>query len=449
MAWIERCVSAALAASLASAAMAETVTITVTGVRSGQGQLISKLCSEAANFPSAPCTYSVKTAAKPGAVEVVFENVPAGTYALSTMHDENGNGRLDMPLEGYGFGNDQGYPPAFAAAAYKVDGPVKARVTMTYATGPGTQPVAANGPAAPAGVVKTDLREHGLYGEFYAPIGASKAPVIIAIGGSEGGVDSIARMTAPFAQQGYAVLALAYWRAPGLPQALQDVPLEYFKAAIDWAKARPEVDPKHIGLIGWSRGAEGALLIASRYPDIKAVTAIAPNGNVMLGLNFQNVRASRPAWTFEGKPVPYFIPSYAAVTPLPSATTTAGRFDADIAIAAAHPESLIPVERINGPILLLSGTDDRVWYSTTMAEQIMARLKAKHFRHAFSHQSYPGAGHAIFMGGPKDVLGLASQREFMGGSDAADAKALADSWPRTLQFFDTALKGAGGKGKTR
>lgn len=49
--------------------------------------------------------------AKKGMVEVVFENLPAGGYALSVMHDSNKNGQLDtnllgIPKEGFGFSNN-------------------------------------------------------------------------------------------------------------------------------------------------------------------------------------------------------------------------------------------------------------------------------------------------------------------------------------------------------
>jgi uncharacterized protein (DUF2141 family) len=68
----------------------------------------------------------VKAAA--GEVTVAFENVPAGTYAVSVIHDENENGELDsgmfgIPKEGFGFANDaMGTfgPPGFEKASIKI-----------------------------------------------------------------------------------------------------------------------------------------------------------------------------------------------------------------------------------------------------------------------------------------------------------------------------------------
>src|SRR4029079_4250555 len=59
-----------------------------------------------------------------------FEDIPAGTYAIAAIHDENRNGKLDMnwlgvPKEGYGFSNDAKSvvsAPSFSAASFPYDG---------------------------------------------------------------------------------------------------------------------------------------------------------------------------------------------------------------------------------------------------------------------------------------------------------------------------------------
>ena len=59
-----------------------------------------------------------------------FTGVAPGTYAVSVVHDENSNGKLDtnfigMPREGVGASNDaKGHmgPPKFSAAAFQYAG---------------------------------------------------------------------------------------------------------------------------------------------------------------------------------------------------------------------------------------------------------------------------------------------------------------------------------------
>ena len=53
--------------------------------------------------------------------------------------------------------------------------------------------------------------------------------------------------------------------------------------AIAEAAKHPSVDARCIALIGGSKGAELALLLASRDPSIKAVAAIVPGSAVFVG----------------------------------------------------------------------------------------------------------------------------------------------------------------------
>jgi len=64
---------------------------------------------------------------KNGLSTVVFENVPAGTYAIICYHDENENKRMDfqengMPLENYGTSNNplNFGPPQFVDSKFEV-----------------------------------------------------------------------------------------------------------------------------------------------------------------------------------------------------------------------------------------------------------------------------------------------------------------------------------------
>lgn len=429
----------------AAPALAQTVAVTVNGVSTADGVLRGQLCTDTQKFPAGACPYKVEAPAAMGMVKLVFAGVPEGTYAFQSMHDANANGRLDLPHEGFAFGNSVPWPPTFDKAAIKVAGDTAAEVTLTYfsqgttAITQGGTAGAEIGVAARDGVVKTDVRFDGLYGAFYAPKDAKNLPVIIAIGGSEGGLNPISGISAGFARRGYAVLALAYWRAPGLPKTLQNVPLEYFSTAIDWVQARPEVDASRIGMIGWSRGGEGALLIASGEPRIKAVIGLAPGSHVVAGLNFENPTELKPAWTKGGKAVPFFSWD----TSVPYTGNMRAMMDKSHATIMAHPEAEIPVEKINGPVLLLSGDKDGVWNAALNSERVLARLKKQGFKHDAKHIDYPGAGHLVFKGDPEgQAYELdAATLQFMGGSTEANAAAQRDAWSKGLAFFDGALKG--------
>src|SRR5206468_261009 len=53
----------------------------------------------------------------------------------------------------------------------------------------------------------------------------------------------------------------------------------------------------------------------------------------------------------------------------------------------------IPIERTNGPILLISGERDALWPSTRMADAVVQRAAARGMPHLVRHLRYPDAGH--------------------------------------------------------
>jgi hypothetical protein len=112
---------------------------------------------------------------------------------------------------------------------------------------------------------------------------------------------------------------------------------------------------------------------------------------------------------------------------------------------AAVARATIPVERIHGPVLLISGRDDQVWPSFFMAEQIMSRLRRHSFKHAHHHLTYNGAGHAI--GRPyTSTMDINVQRHRLmntlldsGGNPQGTAWASEGSWSKVLEFLEKHL----------
>lgn len=424
-------------------ATAQTVTVKVTDVHSSEGRVMATLCGDPeAAFPGMCNSASAMADAQAGETVLVFEHVPDGVYALQVFHDEDSNMIPNIPPEGYAFGNDAPFPPSFKGASFTVAGDTAHEVAMQYLPQFGAAPAkpAEKGVPAPAGVMKTIVRDNGLFGAFYAPEGSGRHPALLVLGGSEGGLAASSGVGISFVKQGYAVLALAYFQEEGLPKSLENIPLEYFDTAIDWLQQQPDVDPDSIGVIGGSRGSEAALLLASRNPSIKAVMAFAPSGVVWQGLNFANPMNMGPAWTIDGKALPYLAPDGMKYRPGASMkpmfdSALAGNPGADIDI---------PVERIKAPILLLSGKADALWPSYDMSEAIMARLKAADFPYAYQHLAYEGAGHMVFMGEPDSAnaqaMAKAPPNPMLGGTAAAGLAAWQQNWPVVLTFFDEALK---------
>jgi len=154
----------------------------------------------------------------------------------------------------------------------------------------------------------------------------------------------------------------------------------------------PAAVPYNYALFGGSRGGEMALLLASRYPQIKAVVVIDPGSVVFPGSPrgfFDILAGQHSAWSYQGQPLPY-VPWPVSLKNAKSLVTTNQRsmFEKALQNKQAVAEAVIPVERISGPLLCISDTLDQVWPSTLMCNQVMERLDQKGFPFYHSHISY-------------------------------------------------------------
>lgn len=113
------------------AAQAADLTVEAAGIRNQDGALFVVVYDEARAFKADRIdkAFAVASMAATGEdARITLHDVPAGSYAVSLFHDENGNGDFDMrrgvPKEGYGTSNgrDRFDEPDFARAAVAVDG---------------------------------------------------------------------------------------------------------------------------------------------------------------------------------------------------------------------------------------------------------------------------------------------------------------------------------------
>ena len=289
----------------------------------------------------------------------------------------------------------------------------------------------------------TDLDASGIVGRFYLPQTPDPSAAVLVLGGSDGGLGYASSLGPHLAASGYAVLALAYFHQGALPSALAEIPLEYFDMAVRWLENHPRVAPSRLGVFGFSKGAEAALLLASRNASIRAVVAAAPSSVAWEGLN-KYLPAGRSSWSVNGVPVPYV--RYDRSVKKSSAVDMYTR-SLDAANDLHNTE--IPVERINGALLLLSGRRDRLWPSSRMAEQITARLEQEGFSHAHQHICYPDAGHAVApLFRLRDHILFRVMSRIFGGDLKANRSARRDAWDRVLAFLDHHLGSCSGSADT-
>lgn len=122
--------AAAITTSGFAVAEGESMTVRLNGIEHDRGTVRVALFSDPKTFRKADQAYAGKEVpASTGTVTVVFDEVPAGQYAVMAYHDENGNGELDlrfgmMPIEGYGLSNNPKVmgPPSFKDSQFEVPG---------------------------------------------------------------------------------------------------------------------------------------------------------------------------------------------------------------------------------------------------------------------------------------------------------------------------------------
>jgi acetyl esterase/lipase len=253
------------------------------------------------------------------------------------------------------------------------------------------------------GVVETMVNDDGLVGVLVTPGDGKPHPVMITFGGSEGGLSGGQHYAEFYASLGYTCLGLAYFAAPGLPDLLNEVPLEYFGTAIDWVKQRPEANPDAIGVLGASRGGELALILGANFPELLVVIAQVPSGLVWPG--YDNQKGYISSWTLNGVDLPFMPiptdvkPTYADDGHGHSVEHDTPMFDktldedgpAAIETASTH------VEDGDATYLMIAGGADELWPSCRLSEIAMKRLtNAGHdVAHGDQRFCYPGAGHGI------------------------------------------------------
>jgi dienelactone hydrolase len=295
----------------------------------------------------------------------------------------------------------------------------------------------AAGKAAPTPhkVVWEKVREDGLVATYLRPKGEMVRPAIVVLGGSEGGLKNTESLAYRFSEHGWAALAVAYFGVESLPETLANIPLEYIDRAAAWLQRQPLVEREHLAVAGSSRGGELALLVAAHNPVFTRVVAWVPSHVAWGSVGPHD--ASVSAWTRDGQPLAFVPhqrePDYSAKPYRGTPDFLAALRQTALANAAA-----IPVEKIRGAVLLLSGEDDQVWPAALMSRLAIKRLEAVRHPYRFEHIQFPDAGHLIMPGANPGLTEAKHPTGVLlafGGTRAGNKRAQEIGWEKVLEFL--------------
>jgi uncharacterized protein (DUF2141 family) len=119
------------------------ITVHIKGLKNPDGLIGVALYTTKNGFPDKPERAFATRIHKPGSTpnEATFDKIPYGTYAVSVLHDENGNGRMDksfigIPKEGFGVSNNpkiRRSPPSYNEALFTLNASqMELTVSMNY-----------------------------------------------------------------------------------------------------------------------------------------------------------------------------------------------------------------------------------------------------------------------------------------------------------------------------
>lgn len=253
---------------------------------------------------------------------------------------------------------------------------------------------------------------------------------VLCFGGSEGSPNF--ESAQELAKKGFETFVVFMCGMKNQQNTLVRIPLEQFDDILDYLNENKN-DQGPISIIAASKGAEYALNLAGKYPEISNLVLIAPSSYNFAGLDFNDYGFS---WTYEGEELHYIdikkgsflaffkniVVSSIVKAPISYKETYSSAVETDSNSAS----KLIPIDDVKANILLIAGEEDQLWDSLSMANEIKSQLSDSKLL------SYKDAGHIY---GASDVLNLESMRIKTGGSLEGNKKAQAESQEAIVQFL--------------
>jgi carboxymethylenebutenolidase len=216
-----------------------------------------------------------------------------------------------------------------------------------------------------------------LSGYLSRPMLEDRFPAVVILHGTEGYQDHHKEFAERLAANGYVALAVCWFGCSGGRSSLSEIELVDVVNTVSYLKSLNYVDEDRIGVVGFSRGASLALLSASRIREFKAV--VEYYGPARISSAFKKILQTSATGSDYG------------------------------------------LENLNGPVLILHGTDDQI-VKVRAAYSLENILKNNN--KVYEKRIYKGVGHAF---------------NWKDGKGVYNHVAAEDAFNRTVAFFDKYL----------
>jgi dienelactone hydrolase len=360
---------------------------------------------------------------------------------------------VDGPLDGVDptvpfwammFASDDEAPVAFVAPADQLEYVLEARADGEAASERIVRRWMADG------VRREPLRGDGFSGPLFLPAGDGAAPAVLVVPASTG-VGALEPEAALLASHGYGAFVAGYMQEDGLPPSLREIPVEVLLTASRALAAHGRVHGERIGWVAASVGTQGAFaaLALADAPHVRCAVAIAPSSVIWQALPENGRPPKTAAWAHGGQPLPWLpihgerlLPEIVrhkilerfSRHPRPSALHLRPAYEPSLRDQDAVTQASIPVERINCPLLVVSGDADEMWPASEMAESIIERRRSHAVGSEDRQLRFADAGH--FIRPPITPTTIPWSTDLVsGGTAQGNAHAQAAAWTARLEFL--------------
>lgn len=271
-------------------------------------------------------------------------------------------------------------------------------------------------------------------GYHLRPKNIMKKGVVVTFGGSEG--SSNMDVAKKVAKKGYEVYSMYFFGKENQRDLISRVPLEFFEELYGEIE-KNSMKNRPLTLIGASRGAELALILGSKYPDmIDNLVLYAPSAYSFSGVHDDSGKEISP-WTYNGEEIPFLkqsvlfrdevgksIARKSMIEPMVLEPV----FTYLIEEGENIEEAMIDISSVKANILIFAGKDDQLWPSYMMGQKIVEEHQGEN-----QLVAYDNVGHSFY--GPTEYNNMV-----MGGEYEKNVEAGKDSDEKLFESLERWMK---------
>jgi dienelactone hydrolase len=193
-------------------------------------------------------------------------------------------------------------------------------------------------------------------------------------------------MAERFAELGFLALSVSLFRAEGLPDGVEEIPLDMFANAVNYIKKVKGV--KHIYAYGASIGSLAVAVAAIHMHEIEKLILVSPSHAIFRGTPDKKHMSNHSAFYWRGEELPYVNLN------LEHKKMWQAYHDAYME-KEVEDKAALPVEQMKADVLFVASEDDESWPAAYSVRYMEKRLKDNNYTYKYKSLIYKNASHLL------------------------------------------------------